>query len=239
MIATGLDHAGVAVRDLAAAGDAWAALGFQVTAAAPHLPGGITGNRCVMFRHGYVELLGMLGGHSATLERFLGRYEGVHVLSLATTDAAAAGQRLNREVVRSERETAGGVARFARVVLSEMEPRVQLIEQITPELVWQPDLLLHPNGASELLAVVMTSAEPAVAAAALSLAAGVPVVPDPAGGYALRMKTGEVRVVSDIATVFPGLTAPRLPFVGGIVVRAPDLAGQIAHASGVAIRFVA
>jgi hypothetical protein len=243
VIATALDHAGVAVRDLDTAAAAWQALGFQVTPTAPHLPGGVTGNRCVMFARGYVELLAVIdkAGHSATLARFLARYEGIHVLSLATSDAEAAGRRLGREVIRSARETDGGTARFARVALTELEPRVQLIQHLTPDLVWQAPQMVHANGAQALEAIVMTAANPAAAAADLSRAAGVPVVPDPAGGFALRLARGEVRVLADLGAVFPGLASPSLPFVAGIVVRTADpaQAGRVATASGVAIRFTA
>lgn len=229
MIASGLDHAGVAVHDLDAAGAAWEALGFQVTPTAPHLPGGITGNRCIMFEQGYIELIAMLGGHSATLARFLAAYEGIHILSLATDDAAGAARRLGTELIESARETEGGTARFARVALTALVPRVQLIQHLTPELVWQAPQLVHRNGATALAGIVMTATNPAAQAAALSRAAGVPVVPDPAGGYALRMGRGQVRIL------------PGEDRVTGVELRGRDPAriGTTLTASGVQIAFVA
>jgi hypothetical protein len=231
-IATGLDHAGVAVHDLDTAAAEWQALGFQVTPTAPHLPGGITGNRCVMFREGYVELIAMLAGHSATLARFLARYQGIHIISLATADADGAGQRLGQPIIRSERETDAGTARFARIVLAEIVPRVQLIRHLTPELVWQPAQTRHPNGASALVGIVLRAERPAEAAASLSRAAGVPVVPDPEGGYALRLAHGQVRVLPD---------GPPEPYVTGIELRSddPTALGRTLSATGVDIRFVA
>lgn len=239
MIAVGLDHVGVAVHDLDTSAAEWQALGFQLTPTAPHLPGGITANRCVMLSEGYIELLAQIGGRSATLEGFLARYEGIHVLSLTTDDAAAAARRLGREVVESQRATPEGTARFARVVLPELVPRVQLIQHLTPALVRSADQTVHANGAAALTEIVITAAAPAVVAAALSRAAGVPVVPDPAGGFALRLGSGAVRVLRACAAIFPGLVAPSQPFVAGIVIRAPARAGQSARASGVAIRFTA
>jgi catechol 2,3-dioxygenase-like lactoylglutathione lyase family enzyme len=230
MIATGLDHVGVVVRDLESAAAAWQALGFQVTPLAPHLPGGITANRCVMLGRGYIELVGNHAGESATIGRFLARGEGIRILSLATPDAEAAAKRLGREVVRSERETPDGPARFARIVLAEFEPRIQLIQHFTPALVWRAPDLVHANGATALLSVTLSAESPATPAAALSRAAGVPVVPDPEGGYALRLAQGEIRILQG---------GPALPNVTFITVQTPDptLIGQTVHATGVAIRF--
>ena len=68
-----------------------------------------------MFHDGYVELIAVIqpGGHSATLAGFLARYEGVHVLSLATDNVDQAAARLGQTVIRSERPTDAGLARFA------------------------------------------------------------------------------------------------------------------------------
>ena len=239
-LASGLDHVGIAVHDLNAAAAEFEALGFQVTPVAPHLPGGITGNRCVMLGQGYLELLAVIdpAGRSATVEKFLARYQGIHVISLASDDAEAAGKRLGREVIRSERATDGGPARFARVALTDLAPRLQLIQHLTPELVWRAEDCVHPNGAQALASVVMTAETPAMAAADLARTAGRVLVPDPDGGYALRLG---VRVLDDIGKIFPGLAVPSLPFVAGVEIRTSnaDLVGQVRSAAGVAIRFIA
>ena len=230
-LAIGLDHAGVVVHDLDAAAAEWEALGFQVSPTAPHLPGGVTGNRCVMFGEGYIELIAMLGGHSATLARFLARHQGIHIVSLATGDAEAAATRLGQPLIRSERETQGGTARFKRVVLTEPVPRIQIIEHLTPGLVWQSAQTRHANGATALAAIVIHAETPAIPAAALSRAAGVPVVPDPDGGYALRLRHGQIRILPN---------GPPEPHVTGIELRSdnPAMAGGTLAATGVTIRFV-
>jgi len=242
-LATGLDHVGIAVHDLDAAAAEFEALGFQVTPTAPHLPGGITGNRCVMLGQGYLELLAVIdpAGRSATVEKFLARYQGIHVISLTTDDAEAAAKRLGQEVIRSERPTDQGLARFARVALTALTPRLQLIQHLTPDLVWRAQDCVHANGAQALTAVVMTAENPATAAADLARTAGRVLVPDPDGGFALRLGRGEIRVLDDIATIFPGLAVPSQPFVAGVVVTTNNIAlvGQIRSAAGVAIRFAA
>ena len=58
--ALGIDHLVVAVRDLDAAREAYAALGFTLTARGRHSPLIGTGNHCIMFGRDDVELLGVL-----------------------------------------------------------------------------------------------------------------------------------------------------------------------------------
>jgi hypothetical protein len=51
------------------------------------------------------------------------------------------------------------------------------------------------------------------------------MVPDPAGGFALSLPHGMVRLLPPdaLGTVFPSAVIPTLPFVAGIVVRSDDL----------------
>ena len=220
-----------------------------------------------MLRDGYIEIIAAVDPKkpSATLQRFLARYAGIHILSLAISDDRAALERLTRagfttEIVTSARPANprrpnGPQARFARLPLTDGEPRLQLLHHLTPELVWQERFLRHRNNATALDAVVMVDDPPAALAARLSRAAGVAVVPDPAGGYALPLARGHVRVLPPDALekVFPGVAAPSLPFVAGIIVRTSDgntaanrllqrrsvrvPNGRLAHAAGVAVLF--
>ena len=235
-IAGGLDHVGVATADLDAAAAEWERLGFALTPLARHAPPAGTANRCAMLRQGYVELIAVVdpARPSQTLQRFLARYAGIHILSFATSDEQAALARLRRagfttDIAASARpadpeDPAGPQARFARLPLAEAEPRLQLLKHLTPELVWQERFLAHPNHAVSLDAVVLVGDSPAELAARLSRAAGLPVLPDPLGGYALRLAHGEVRVLPPAALdgVFPGVEIPSLPFVAGIVVGTGD-----------------
>ena len=235
-IAEGLDHVGVVTADLNAAARAWRRLGFSLTRLARHAAPAGTGNRCAMLGRGYIELISVVdpARPSATMERFLARYAGIHILSLAISDEQAALARLRQagfatDIAFSERpadpaKPNGPQARFARLPLIDAEPRLQLLRHLTPELVWQKRFLGHPNHAVALDAVVVVADPPAVLAARLSRAAGVPVVPDPAGGYALRLGQGQVRVLPPeaLTTVFPGVAIASLPFVAGIVVRTDD-----------------
>lgn len=235
-IAEGLDHVGVAVPDLDAAAAEWERLGFALTPLARHAPPAVTANRCAMLRAGYIELIASVDREkpSATLQRFLARYAGIHILSFAIGDEQAALERLTHagfatEIVASERPADpkhpnGPQARFARLPLTDADPRLQLLRHLTPELVWQKRFLRHPNHAVTLNAVVMVDDPPAMLAARLSRAAGVAVVPDPIGGYALPLARGQVRILPPeaLGKVFPEATIPSLPFVAGIVVCTDD-----------------
>jgi hypothetical protein len=260
-VASGLDHVGVAVPELDAAAAEWEALGFTVQPLAAHMHDGTptgTGNRNIMLRQGYIELLATIdpARPSGTIARFLARHTGIHVLTLATGDAEAAALRLGRagfaaSVARSSR----GEAAFARIPLAEADPRLQLIQHLTPELVWQERFLGHANGATGLAEVIVAAEPQAGFAARLSRAAGLAVVPDPLGGYALRLGGGQVRVLPPeaAARLFPGMALPPAICIAGIALATGDgaraAAGMpgaivlpdgavLARASGVGIRFL-
>lgn len=231
--AVSLDHVGVVGRDLDALTATFETLGFHLTPFARHA-GGRTGNRCVMLRHGYIELMAVLpGGASATLERFLGRHAGAHILAFGMTDEAAALARLRRvladvaEPVATERlvDEADPDGPRARVVVlappDRPEARYLLVRHLAPEVLWQDRFLHHPNGAEALTEVIVLSLHPAETAAALSLLAGRPVLPDPLGGYALPLPVGRVRVLPSAGPL--GLSdAPKPPCIAALTIATHD-----------------
>lgn len=282
--AASLDHVGIAGRDLGAMAAAFERLGFQLTPLARHsgkrtpdgpvVPFG-TGNRCVMLREGYIELIAIVdpAAFSNTLDRFLARYAGIHIIALGIDDETANLDRLRRAgidipgVAYLERpvddaDPTGPRARFARLPLPDApEGRLQLIRHLTPEAIWQERFLTHPNHAVGLEEVVIAVEHPAESAARFSRLAGRPVVPDPAGGYALPLPRGTVRLLpaEALGAVLPGAAIPSLPFIAGMAVRSDDLEATarllaergVAHerfgngllvgadqAAGVAVRFV-
>ncbi len=234
--ALALDHVGVVGRDVAVLAAEFERVGFDLTPLARHA-GGRTGNRNVMLRRGYIELLSVVdGGHSATLDAFLARYAGIHILSLAITDETAVLARLRRAgfeqaaVSHTDRavddaDPAGARARFALIATPDApEARIHLIRHLTPEALWQERFLHHPNHAVALEEVVLVAAEPAVTAARLSRLAGRPLAPDPVGGYALHLPHGRVRAlpVEALAAVFPGVAVPTSPWIAGVTLATDD-----------------
>lgn len=263
--AIALDHVGVAAPDLAPLAAAYERLGFTLTPVArqsgrrapdlPVEPYG-TGNRCAFFRHGYIELIAVLDPERFDngLNAWLSRYAGAHIVALAMEDEDANLRRLRRGgvavpgVAHLERpvEPGGPVARFARLPLPDApEGRLQLIRHLTPELVWQDRWMAHANGAVALESAVLAAAEPAQTAARLSRLAGLPVRPDPLGGFALALPGAAgaagprspamptaLRVLPPEAVprLFPGVSPPALPSVVGMVVRTGDRAATARRA---------
>src|SRR5260370_26277990 len=107
---------------------------------------------------GEYEIIGIVDPalYDNQLGRFLGRYHGIHIMALGIDDAEAQLKRLRKAglAVKGVRPMQRKVAtpsgesevRFKRVPLADaQEGRIQLIEHLTPGLMWQPHLLAHPN----------------------------------------------------------------------------------------------
>ncbi|WP_431282868.1 VOC family protein [Humitalea sp. 24SJ18S-53] len=240
--ATLLDHIGICTRDPEALWATYTALGFTLSPVArqsggkpPVMLG--TGNRCAMLRRGYVELLGIIDPELPDngLGRFLDRYTGQHIIAFAMEDAEANLERLRAAgleipgiawLERPVDAPDGPRARFARLPFPDApEGRLQLIRHLTPELVWQPRWMDHANHAVALEATILVSDRPAESAARLSRLCGLPLEPDPAGGFALALPDGgRVRMLTPDAlpAVLPGVAAPTLPFLAGYVLRTDD-----------------
>jgi len=211
-----LDHVGVVGNDLAALAAAYESLGFTLTPFARYADGRI-GNRCVMLQGSYIELLAVVDSNarSATLERFIARYAGIHILAFAIMDEQGAMERLRRagieqaSVDRSARpfddaDPGGPKAEFVLIQTPEQpEGRINLVRHLTPDVLWQEPFMRHPNNATVLEDIWIEVAEPADAAARLSRLVGCVVVPDPRGGYALDSAVGRVRLMRGQGGVVP------------------------------------
>jgi hypothetical protein len=240
--AIGLDHVGIVGADLDALARAFSGLGFHLTPYAAHASGR-TANRCAMLRDGgYLELMATVPGQSsATLDRFLARGAGAHVLALEVADEAAARDRLRRAGIASEVSTTGrdadqhgAKARFAVVMPSDLpEGRVLLIRHLTRDLLWRPDTVDHPNRAVALTEAVYASDAPAETMTRLCRLAGRPAEPDPLGGYRIPLARGCVRILprAAAAALFPG--AAGVPPLVGLTLAAElpnGITGGITHA---------
>lgn len=253
---TTLDHAGLAGPDGPALHARYETLGFTLTPLA-HQSGRLradgpvvawgTANRCAMLEgpegRSYIELLGVTDPAAPLngLDRFLARHPGLHILALGIEDEDAALARLRRGgldipgVLHLHRpvdsaDPAGPQARFARLPLPDApEGRIQLIRHLTPDAIWQPRFTAHRNGARALDAAILAVPNPAETAARLSRLSGHPVVPDPAGGFALPLHPGLVRILpaDALPAVLPGVLPPVLPFMAGMVVRTGDAAAAV------------
>ena len=167
----GINHAIVGVRDLEQARASFERLGFPTTPLARHSGRG-TGDHCLMFADGYVELCGVIdpAGDSETLGRFLAAGEGLWSLALRTMDpegthaawqaagldpaeVADDGRTIEPDLelhctdVMLESASTGGVPLFA-------------CAHREPELLHRPEWLRHPNGARGIGSVTVVVEEP-------------------------------------------------------------------------------
>ena len=165
-----LDHVGAVARDLDAAARRWQRLGFTLApqsrqrGAVPGRPGmqpWATANRCAIFERGYLELIGTVD-HAAfnPWTRFVDRFEGLHLVALRCANADATYDRLREAapfldppVARERKLTYRGderTMRFRNIFSRDPEcpeARYIVIEHQSPELLWQPELMRHENGA--------------------------------------------------------------------------------------------
>lgn len=235
MLKLELDHVGVAVKSLDRGRDAYARLGFRLTArsfhagsrapGAPVEPWG-SGNHCAMFREGYLEVIGLTDEHKySSVKDMVARYEGLHIVAIGWGEAEAArAQMLARGVpvdaVRSlERDAAFGTddtgtrrARFRNCFVDRdkfTEARFLYIEHLTRDVLWQAHLLEHPNGAVAIEEVYFAAEDAKATAQKL---AGL--LPSPARGRFI--------VVSPAEWKFRPL--PPLPSPVGFGIRVDSLA---------------
>lgn len=214
-----------------------------------------TGNRCAFLEHGYIELLGLVepGLFANGLDGFLARYAGAHILAFGIEDAEGNLERLRRggldipgvSWLQRPVEEGGPIARFARLPFPDApEGRVQLIKHLTPELVWDRRWMGHRNGAVALESAILAVADPAETVARLSRLTGQPARPDPLAGFSLTLPGAvggagpfspalptHLRILPAAALprLLPGVAAPTLPFIAGLVIRTADQ-GQAARA---------
>jgi hypothetical protein len=201
---------------------------------------------------GYLELIATVPGQtSATLDRFLARGPGAHILALEVADEAAALDRLRRAGITgdlsvSERAVdaaeANAKVRFAVILPAEPPDiaspgrtsqnvgRILLIRQLTRDLLWRPDNTLHPNHAAALTEAVYATDAPAEIMTRLSRLSGRPAEPDPLGGYRIILARGRVRILPGAAAaeLFPGRRDGGPPLLGlTIATDTPRAAGNV------------
>ncbi len=247
-----LDHAAHFVPDIEAASRTLERVGFALTPfslqqhrlapGAPLVPAG-SGNRCVMLRSGYLEFLTPTSDTPVAqrMRAAMARYVGLHLVCFGTGESGrlhrhlAAGGFAPQPPVALERrigtETGEGTARFTvlRVPPEAMpEGRIQIVEHHTPELLWQPRWLDHPNRAIGLAASIVCVADPDEAAGRYARFAGVE--PQRQGRvYVIATARGAVVISGPEAVAqLLGAKPPVLPWIAGSVLASEDLAATAA-----------
>ena len=257
-----LDHHGHFVPDMDAASEALERLGFRLTPYAAHTmrtapdeeprPSG-TGNRCIMLRESYIEVLCAVGDAPTAqqLRAALDRYTGIHLMAFTTPDAEAHRARLTaagfdmQPLVHLTREVDGGTLRFSvvRMIHGQMaEGRIQFLQHNTPDLLWREELMDHPNRVVSMTDVAMASADTQEAADRFGRYLGlVPAACE--GGWRFYLGRGSLTILSAKAleAALPGTAIPDLPFIGAYCLRSEDLAAtqSLLNGNGIEMQEVA
>lgn len=239
-----LDHVGAMVRDLDAGAEQWWRLGFRLAPRSPQKgatrPGGpmepwATANHCAVMRRGYLELIGIVDATRFNpWKTCMDRFEGIHIAAFRCDDADAAYAELSRRAegfdapVDRRREAPFGedvrTMKFRNIFSRDEfypEGRLIVIEHQTPEILWQDDLITHPNGAIGLEAMYLVAGDDGATSARMQAVAGIAAndgrIDLPGGGII------EILDPKQFGARFPGVTSPRLPWIAGCVVSVEDL----------------
>jgi catechol 2,3-dioxygenase-like lactoylglutathione lyase family enzyme len=193
-----IDHLVLAVHDLEDAADFYTRMGFQVGARNRH-PWG-TENRLIQFRSSFLELItvadaGQVPPHAdgffsfgAFVADYLTKREGLAMLALGSSDAAADAAQFAREGIaefqpfsfeRTGRQPDGTQTRVAFSLAFAHDDRLPdagffVCQQHHPEAFWNPLLQRHPNHAKMTAAVTLDVESPEDHAGFLRAFTGAP-----------------------------------------------------------------
>ena len=242
-----LDHLGLATHNLERALSVYRRLGFRCTAKSTHQgpvpPLGETGpwgsgNYCMMLNRGYFELIGITDAslpHPMVAAR-LDKYAGLHIVALGCVDgdAEAAGLRQRMAGVDEPYDLVrdvpyGDGAREGRFRIYQIDEAALpegdcfLIEHRSREVLWQPELMDHPNGATGLAGVTICVGDLDRSRARFAALCGADG--DYVNGVArFDLAAGAITLIDEaaLAGCYPGVTPPCLPWVAAVTFAVAD-----------------
>jgi hypothetical protein len=238
-----LDHVSHFVPELGAAARALEAFGFTVTPESAQRtqdgPAG-TSNVCVMLEHGYLEFLAPTSDtpNAARLRASMQRYSGVHLACFGTPDAEGEHRRLGDHgfsplpLVDLQRETAERLTAKFKVVRAAPEKmpegRVQFVQHLTPEALWQAQYVGHRNSVVKLAGVFVVADDTAATAARWGRFAAL--LPRRAGGY-LHLPAARGHVLIGKRASWAALLgdAPAAPALAGYALECRDPAELVSR----------
>jgi catechol 2,3-dioxygenase-like lactoylglutathione lyase family enzyme len=233
-----LDHVVVNVQARLDAGvAAYRNLGFSLTDRGHHTLG--TSNHLALFKHDYVELLGVEAGRPGPAWDIVANPVGIQGLAFKTRDPAALYRRLTEERLPAQppEEFSRPVtlpdgtfdARF-KVVGVNPSPlhgvRVFFCQHLTPHLVWRREWQSHANGATGIAHLVAAVSDPARAGDAFARLLGVGAPRPIAGGLEIEAGGVRLRLLAPDAvrqSLAPALQAAPKSGVAGMGVRTRSL----------------
>ncbi|MGA7809514.1 VOC family protein [Bradyrhizobium sp.] len=206
-----LDHAVINVMgELDRAAAQYQRLGFHLTERGHHSLG--SSNNLAVFGENYLELLGYLPGRETARADLWTHPAGLTGLVFKSVDPDIVAAALKARNVPAEAPVSfsrpvalpGGPqdARFRVVRISSDEVqngRTFFCHHDTPELVYRPEWLIHPNGALNIVEFVIASQEPARTAALYERMFGAPLLAPAVGGVSFKAGAATVRVLTPAA----------------------------------------
>lgn len=259
----GIDHVVILVRDLDAARDRYAGLGFTLSPRGFHSEKMGTANHTIMLRDDYFEVLGVIADtpQNQRWRDAVAVREGLTGIAMKTDSAARLAAELRGRGIQAgdaldfERPVGlpggeTGVARFAVTELpNEATPGASFFacEQKTRDTVWLPGLTSHANTATGLAGITIQVPDMDAATAAYGRLFGDSAVGAHAGGAVVRTGTitlqlvsGEPRVLGFAIKVADLAAAERCLKAAGARFAAGDgrLMVEPDDACGVALQFV-
>ncbi len=263
-IALDLDHCGTIVRDLDRAQHAFTKLGFNLTPRSHHVgarsPGAPieplgSANHCAMLEQGYLEVMGHVDPtKTSNAVAMAARYEGLHIVAFRPESSDIVQSQLidkGRPVDpvralermtpwgpegREKRRVAFKNSRFDTGVFNEAQ--FQYTEHLTRDVMWQPHLLAHPNGALALEAVYLCVPDPQATAEKFVPVLAVEPRSLREGELGFRFDRSSLVLCTPAAWArrAPGEPTPPLPAPVGFDVRVKSLAQATSclRANGVA-----
>jgi hypothetical protein len=254
-----LDHLAHWVPDIHAAAALLDRLGFLLTPYAEHVHASDTGpvpagsaNRCVMLACGYLEVLTAVGDTpiAGEVRAALGRYTGLHLAAFCVADAAAHRERLvsagfpQRAAVTLARATTTADGKACTLQFTVVRPevgclaegRVQFLTHHTPDELWQPRWLEHPNTARGLTDMLFCVVDPGEASRRYARYLGRPAEAVD-GGYVLRVERGRLALLDaeHVSRALPGSGIPCVPFMAAYAIDCANIgsARAVLGASGI------
>lgn len=248
---TGIDHCVILVRELDAARDAIARLGFTPTPRGVHSDHMGTHNHCVMLQRGYFEVLSVLKPteENARWREVLARREGLNAVALATEDARKGHVELRANGVDIgdpvdfarpvDNPGAKGEAAFTVAVIPErFTPGTNMFicQHHTPDLVWYPGSTDHANGAAGLAGATAVAEDPAALAEAYGRVFGADRVRTDSGALTIEAGDAPIRFLTPeaLAARYPGvaLDAAPPPYVAALTIAVADRGATAAYLAG-------
>src|SRR5271168_662912 len=206
-----LDHVVIDARDgMDEAVRIYQALGFQLTPRGHHTLG--SSNNLAIFGSNYLELLGF--GQNGGMRPELAPFPtGLNGLVFKTNDAEDTARRARQAGIAASPANAfsrpvdiGGSKQDARFRTTHLPPdlsgigRVYFCEHLTPDLVWRPEWQVHPNGAQQIVRVLVATNDPSRQAALFQGLFGSESVVQQANGTAdLILSDGGKVVLAPVA----------------------------------------